>query len=125
MIVIALCQKRVANERVLLDFRKPNGDWDGYYGDGMTIDTDGFLYVAGFAGSRVLRIDPFRREIVQTIELPVEQITSCAFGGPNLDVLFVTTAAMRRTTVQPPPAGRLFAVRGLGVRGMPMDKVRL
>lgn len=59
------------------------------------------------------------------IEFPSEQITSAAFGGPNLDILYVTSAATERSGPQPPPAGSLFKVTGLGVKGLPMNKVRL
>lgn len=114
-----------ANERVLIDFRQPNGDRPSFGPDGMTIDADGFLYVATWGGAKVLRIDPGTGRIVNTIAFPAQQITSVAFGGPNLDVLFVTSAAQERDAPQPQPAGRLFAVRGLGVRGLPMNKVRL
>lgn len=59
------------------------------------------------------------------IKFPSEQITSAAFGGPNLDILYVTSAATERSGPQPPPAGSLFKVTGLGVKGLPMSKVRL
>lgn len=59
------------------------------------------------------------------IYLPAAQITSVAFGGPELDILYVTSAAQARTEPQPLPAGQLFAVTGLGVRGTPMHNVRL
>lgn len=51
-------------------------------------------------------------------------MTSAAFGGPNLDVLYVTTAAdPNRFGEQSIEAGHLFKVIGLGVRGKPGDKV--
>lgn len=59
------------------------------------------------------------------IEFEAEQITSAAFGGPNLDILYVTSAATERSSPQPPPAGSIFKVTGLGVKGLPMSKVRL
>lgn len=91
----------------------------------MTIDAEGFLYVATWGGSKILRIDPATGKIVATIEFPAQQITSAAFGGPQLDILYVTSAAQERDGPQPVPAGSLFAVTGLGVRGLPMSKVRL
>lgn len=91
----------------------------------MTIDADGFLYVATWGGSKILRIDPASGKIVSEIAFPAQQITSAAFGGPNLDILYVTSAAQERDGPQPKPAGALFAVTGLGVRGLPMNKVRL
>lgn len=114
-----------ANERVLIDFRSANGDRPSFGPDGMTIDADGILYVATWGGSKILRIDPATGKIVSTIEFPAQQITSAAFGGPNLDILYVTSAGQERDSPQPKPAGQLFAVTGLGVRGLPMNKVRL
>lgn len=60
------------------------------------------------------------------IVLPVPSITSLAFGGPKLDQLFVTTASIKMNDIeQPPLAGALFKVTGLGVKGLPMENVRV
>lgn len=69
----------------------------------------------------------FRRtgKILLEIEIPAKQVTSVAFGGPNLDILYVTTAATARDAEQPPLAGHLFKVTGLGVKGLPGVKVRV
>lgn len=51
-----------------------------------------------------------------------------AFGGPDLDVLYVTSASenlLGQTEPQPPKGGRLFCVRGLGVRGLEMASARI
>lgn len=86
--------------------------------DGMTIDADGGLWVALWGGGAVHRYVDGRLDRV--IELPVTQPTSCAFGGPDMDELYVTsawselTARERRTQ---PLAGALFRVRP-GVRGV-------
>lgn len=47
----------VANERIVIDF-VDNNRRPGFLGDGMTIDTDGNLYIAAFNGSKVLKINP-------------------------------------------------------------------
>lgn len=47
----------IANERVLIDF-KENGQRPSFLPDGMTIDADGFLYVATWGGSKVMKINP-------------------------------------------------------------------
>ncbi|XP_055615144.1 regucalcin-like [Toxorhynchites rutilus septentrionalis] len=112
------------NERVVTDFRV-NGERPDFVPDGMTIDTDGYLYVATFGGSCVCKIDPSDGKIVQEIKLPVEQVTSVAFGGPSRNVLFVTTSAMVFKRSQPPPAGALYKVTGLGAKGAPMYSVDL
>lgn len=59
------------------------------------------------------------------IPIPAKQITSVAFGGPDMDILYVTTAATARDEQQPPLAGHLFKVTGLGTKGLPGVKVRV
>jgi len=114
----------ISNERVLIDFKK-NGDRPGYLPDGMTIDADGNLYVATWGGSRIIKVNGQSGKVEQEIKLPAEQVTSVAFGGPNLDILFATTAAIERAGPQPKPAGALFKITGLGVKGLPGVKVRV
>lgn len=82
--------------------------------DGMTIDRQGRLWVAQWGGSRVCCYDPDNGSKVSEILFPVEQVSSCAFGGPDLKDLYVTTAcntlseeALRRQ----PEAGALYRVR--------------
>lgn len=89
--------------------------------DGMTIDTEGMLWVAHFGGSRVCRWHPGTGEILQTIHLPVSQVTACAFGGPELDTLYITSAAIGlsdEALQQEPHAGGLFVAKP-GQRGLP------
>ncbi|NYT36840.1 SMP-30/gluconolactonase/LRE family protein [Allopusillimonas soli] len=79
--------------------------------DGSTVDVDGCLWNAEVHASRVVRYTP-RGEIDQIIELPVSGVTSCAFGGPRLDTLYITTARQGLTSEQlgnQPLAGALFA----------------
>jgi sugar lactone lactonase YvrE len=95
------------------------GDVD-YSADGMTIDEDGLLYVATFGGNKVLKINPSTKKIEAEVKMPVEQITSVAFGGPNLDILYVTTCGANIRSPQTAPAGGLFKITGLGVKGTKM-----
>ena len=89
--------------------------------DGATVDADGCYWAALFRGGAVAQFDPDGR-LVRHIRLPVSNPTMCAFGGPDLDILYVTSAsrfldeAARRNQ---PLAGRVFAIEGLGVRGLP------
>jgi sugar lactone lactonase YvrE len=88
--------------------------------DGSTVDSEGCLWNAEFAGGRVVRYTPDGR-IERTIALPVTPVTSCSFGGPGLDVLYITTATQSLTPEQltaQPLAGSLFAADP-GVRGLP------
>lgn len=79
--------------------------------DGMTIDAEGCLWVAFWGGGVVRRYSP-SGELIGEVELPVPRITSCAFGGPNLDRLFITSAAVGATPDDPPRPhdGALFVV---------------
>jgi sugar lactone lactonase YvrE len=67
------------------------GEDDGYP-DGMTTDAEGYLWVAHWDGGKISRFAPDgTRE--RTIELPARRVTNIAFAGPNLDRMFVTSAA--------------------------------
>ena len=97
-------------------------DWDAVP-DGMCIDADGHLWIALFGGGCVTCWDPLRGCLLDRLALPCRQVTSCCFGGPNLDQLFVTTArrGMDRAEIMAEPlAGGLFQV-DVGVKGLPAD----
>ena len=97
-------------------------DWDALP-DGMCIDAEGMLWIALFGGGCVTRWDPLRGRLLDRLALPCRQVTSCCFGGPNLDQLFVTTArrGMDAVAVKAEPlAGGLFQA-DVGVKGLPAD----
>ncbi|MBI3514351.1 MAG: SMP-30/gluconolactonase/LRE family protein [Proteobacteria bacterium] len=88
--------------------------------DGSAVDADGGLWNAEYGGGRVVRYAPDGR-IDRVIALPVSQPTCCAFGGPALDLLFITTATQRLSDADraaQPLAGGLFVARP-GVIGLP------
>lgn len=88
--------------------------------DGATVDAEGCVWNARYGGGAVLRLTPDGR-VDRRIEIPASQVTACAFGGPGLRTLFVTTARQRLTPEQlqrQPLAGSLFAVDA-GVQGLP------
>ncbi|MEH2628661.1 L-arabinonolactonase [Bradyrhizobium sp. AZCC 1719] len=87
--------------------------------DGATVDSEGYLWSVLVRVGAIVRFAPDGR-ISRTIEMPVRHPTSVSFGGPNLDVLFVTSIS-RSTNLSDdhPDAGGLFAVEGLGVEGLP------
>lgn len=60
--------------------------------DGMCIDREGMLWVGHYGGSGVYRWNPKTGELLDKIILPVPHVTSCCFGGENLDTLLITTA---------------------------------
>lgn len=89
--------------------------------DGMTIDEEDKLWVALWGGYAVGRFDPVTGELMEKIDVPAPNVSSCAFGGEDLKTLYITTA---RAWTNPeklkefPQAGGLFAVEP-GVRGVP------
>lgn len=95
----------------------------GEYGlpDGMTSDEEGKLWIAEWGGAAVRRWDPDTGRVLQTIEVPALQVTSCCFGGEHMDELFITSARdglSERELEERPLSGGLFRVR-TGVRGRP------
>jgi sugar lactone lactonase YvrE len=88
--------------------------------DGQTIDTDGGLWVAMWGAAAVYRYDEHGRLDV-VVRVPASHVTSCTFGGPDLDDLYITCAWSERSDAEraaEPLAGSLFQVRP-GRRGHP------
>jgi sugar lactone lactonase YvrE len=78
--------------------------------DGLTVDADGFLWVAVWGGGCVRRYSPTGR-LERSIDLPATQVSSLAFGGPHYSELFITTAAEgldHRARAGQPLAGSVF-----------------
>jgi L-arabinonolactonase len=89
--------------------------------DGATFDSEGYYWCALIRDWSIGRFDPDGR-LDRIVRLPVEHPTMCNFGGPNLDVLYVTSATFflsAEQRAQQPRAGALFAIHGLGVTGVP------
>ena len=89
--------------------------------DGSTVDADGFLWNAQAYDGKLIRYSP-DGNVDRSIDMPVRKVTSVMFGGPNLDVLYVTSMARPPLPRFPGDGilrGSLFAVKGLGVRGLP------
>jgi sugar lactone lactonase YvrE len=81
--------------------------------DGMTIDTDGYLWVAMYGGWVVHRYSP-GGALDRVIRLPVSKVTSCIFGGDDLGDLYITSAASGLDEAAlrlEPLAGGLFRCR--------------
>lgn len=110
----------VANPSDLIRFDPALGNPDG-----MTIDTEGRLYVAMWDGGSVLCIDPDSPRILRRIAVDAPRVTSCTFGGPNLDTLYITTARVGLSPAQLdayPRSGDIFVARIPGVRGLPASR---
>ncbi|MBX9966740.1 SMP-30/gluconolactonase/LRE family protein [Priestia aryabhattai] len=102
---------RLENEKVVIDLSNMDG-----FPDGMTIDEHDRLWVALWGGSKVICVDPDKGEIIESIHLPVSNVTCCTFGGDDLQTLFITTAKEEEKYEE--AAGSLFSCR-VGVKGVP------
>lgn len=105
----------IANRRICVHTPEDEG-----VPDGMTLDSEGFIWSARWNGSKVSRYDP-EGKLEREISLPVPFITSCAFGGKNLDELYITTAKTEEIKKDYPWAGDLFRVQ-TGIKGLPSPK---
>jgi sugar lactone lactonase YvrE len=113
----------ISNKRVFVSTADEPG-----CADGSTVDAEGYLWNAQVIGGKLMRYAP-DGTIDRTIEMPVKNVTSVMFGGENLDVLYVTSMArvdhpgakelFAKEDKPQPHAGGVFAVRGLGVTGLP------
>lgn len=91
--------------------------------DGLTVDSEGFLWVGHWGGWRVTRFDPDGR-VERVLRLPVQNVTAPMFAGPDLADLYLTTAwflLSDEDRAQQPCAGDVFRVRP-GVQGLPEPK---
>jgi sugar lactone lactonase YvrE len=99
----------IANRRVFIRL----GDEAGFP-DGATVDAEDFIWVAYWQGWNVTRFDP-KGKIERVVKLPVEKPTCPAFGGPNLDICYVTSAWIGGPRQE--HSGSIFAFQP-GVKGL-------
>ncbi|GAA2003620.1 SMP-30/gluconolactonase/LRE family protein [Nakamurella flavida] len=93
-------------------------DPDDGHPDGLTVDSEGGVWVALFGGGAVRRYLP-DGTLDAVLEVPARQVTACTFGGPDLDQLFITTSRENLEPDDDPLAGSLFRA-SVGVRGLPL-----
>ncbi|MDG0994819.1 MAG: SMP-30/gluconolactonase/LRE family protein [Akkermansiaceae bacterium] len=84
--------------------------------DGMTIDSNGNLWIAFCHGACVICYDATTGKQLHRVELPCLETTACAFGGEKLDELYVTTGIHKEQVEE--DAGRLLRIKGLGAQGI-------
>jgi sugar lactone lactonase YvrE len=106
----------ISNRRVIIQFTNEEG-----VPDGCTLDDQDHLWIAHWNGGRVTRRDIHTVEGLRTILLPCPKITSVAFGGHNLDELYITTAR-KDDGDKFPLAGGLFRIKMNGIKGKTMMK---
>ncbi|MEP7277352.1 MAG: SMP-30/gluconolactonase/LRE family protein [Bacteroidota bacterium] len=108
---------RLSNRRVVIHVPVEEG-----FPDGMTIDNEGMLWIAFWGGWKLARWNPHTGKKLLEIGFPVSQVSSCAFGGKDLQDLFVTTAAEGLTPEEihrQPLAGSVFVIEHCGFTGLP------
>jgi L-arabinonolactonase len=110
----------VRSRRVFTSFEGQRG-----LPDGATVDAEGFLWSCEVYSGRLIRFDP-SGVVDRIVGLPVNSTTSLAFGGPDLDVAYVTSMArpFQYRYHHEREAGFVFAIRGLGVRGIEEPRFR-
>ena len=95
--------------------------------DGMTIDTEGKLWIAHWDGWQITRWNPATGKLLSRISIPAARVTSCIFGGPTFEDLYITTAKTGLTYKQlndQPLAGSLFVIKDCGFKGLPATKFK-
>lgn len=106
----------VENRTVWKRFKEEDG-----LPDGMTFDSEGFVWIAHWGIGEIRRYDP-DGNLCFSISLPVSQVTNICFGGKNLDRIFVSSAKhglpQYKQNIEP-NAGGLFEIHGLGIKGLP------
>lgn len=113
-------ERGLTNERLFFSTAGQEG-----FPDGATVDAEDCVWVAVLKSSEIVRIAP-DGSIVDRLAMPSPNVTSIAFGGPDLDELYVTSADLSGFETLPPDAelrpevesGKLYRVTGLGVRGV-------
>ncbi|MDX1284444.1 MAG: SMP-30/gluconolactonase/LRE family protein [Draconibacterium sp.] len=105
----------IGNPKVAVDGPKEMGSPDG-----MTIDEKGNVWVALWGGAHVANWNPKTGELIQTIDVPAKNVTSCAFGDDDLGTLYVTTARTGTSDDELkefPLSGGVFKIRP-GIKGV-------
>ena len=106
----------IADKRVVISIPEERG-----YPDGMTIDTEGMLWIALWDGWKVIRYNPYTGEELYEVTLPASKVTSCIFGGDNMNDLYITSAREGLSEYElkeQPLAGCLFVIKKCGFKGM-------
>ncbi|MFE1878839.1 SMP-30/gluconolactonase/LRE family protein [Streptomyces diastatochromogenes] len=101
----------IRNRRTLTEIEEGAG-----FPDGLTVDAEGCVWVALWDGGAIRRYTP-SGDLDRVITLPTPRTTACAFGGPDLTDLYITTARIGLSAPHP-MSGSLLVVPGAG-KGLP------
>ncbi|XP_033222532.1 regucalcin-like [Belonocnema kinseyi] len=108
-------------------------EWPNQHENGsprrLTVDRTGKLWVPLDAGRGVIQVEPGFNQILRFISIPARRVGACTFGGPALDILYVSTiGSIHDNHDGHPPqveVGSIYAVKGLGVQGWPPKEYNL
>ncbi|MGE9312968.1 SMP-30/gluconolactonase/LRE family protein [Niabella sp. CJ426] len=110
----------ISNKRTVIEIAEEEG-----FPDGMTIDTEGMLWIAHWGGFQVARWDPSTGTKLSSIQLPVANVTSCVFGGAAHEDLYITTARTEMSSGNDSirsDEGCLFVAVNSGFKGLPANR---
>ncbi|MBA4166764.1 MAG: SMP-30/gluconolactonase/LRE family protein [Chitinophagaceae bacterium] len=105
----------ISNRRILISLTQDDG-----LPDGMTVDSEGFLWIAKWFDSSISRFDPDGK-LERTLALPVAQPTSLCFGGADFNEIFITTASLNWVTPAAPGLHNYSTPRGGGLYRIRQD----
>ena len=104
----------VSNMRTFVDLEPLDA-----FPDGATVDSDGSLWSALVTKGKIGCFSP-DGTLIRTVDVPADHPSSVMFGGPDLDVLYVTSIwEWRQAKTENPADGCLYAIHGLEVKGLP------
>ena len=94
----------ISNRKTLLRLIENDGKPDG-----MTIDSQGMLWIALWGTGRVIRVNPSNSDVIEAVKLPVKSVSSCTFAGDDLKSLIVTSAF--KDDISSNLAGSIFSIK--------------
>jgi len=107
---------QISNPKDLITFDSSSG-----IPDGMSMSSDGKIVIALWDGGRIEIYEP-SGEKVSEVTLGVSRPTSCTFAGTNRDILIVSTASQGIDRADEPLSGKILAVTGTGLSGLPTQQ---
>ncbi|KRN30016.1 SMP-30/gluconolactonase/LRE family protein [Liquorilactobacillus mali] len=111
-----LQEGKLSEKKVIINFESEDANPDG-----MTVDADGMLWICHWGGYKISRWDPYKKEKIGEIILPVKQITCPTFVGEDFSKMVITTArygCSREELNSNPDAGSIFILDIAGVSGI-------
>ena len=109
---------KISNPRAVIKFPEGVGSPDG-----MAIDSKGNLWIGHWGGACVSCWNPNTGKMIAKVEVPAQNVTACAFGGKNLETLYITTTSLftdEASQKKYPSRGGIFVIN-TGAKGIPTN----